>query len=259
MKRLKIHLISDVHLEYLSDLFKVQQLIPNNINQKTCCVLAGDIGYPNDILYEKFISSVKQKFNYVIIIAGNHEYYNRENRRVFDMNQIEQQIEKIANRNNCYFLNKSTVMIEGIKFIGCTFWSYIPVNRYVIVKERNEFSKIKPYFTPKHYNSLHFDHLSYISNELQLTPLNQPTIVVTHHAPSKYMIQKKYFNDPLNCCYYTNQHHLFSSPLSAWFSGHTHNSVIVNINGISSISNCVGYKDEHSFYNLYRSKLSIIC
>ena len=123
---LAIHLISDIHHEFLKNIVdvKVPYIINYNEKIKTVCILAGDIGHPHKKLYGDFISDLKKKFNYVIVIAGNHEYYSTKEQK-YTMEQIENQIEYICDKYGAFFLNKSTIIIENVKFIGCTLWSFI--------------------------------------------------------------------------------------------------------------------------------------
>lgn len=87
---------------------------------------------------------------------------------------------------------------------------------------------------------MHANQLGYIIETLK-NPNAPKTIVVTHHAPSYKMLDKK--NKTLNSYYATDLEHLFKPPLVAWFSGHTHVSkeITIGLNNIVSISNCFGY------------------
>lgn len=100
------------------------------------------------------------------------------------------------------------------------------------------------------YNFLHDMSVSWLKEQIKLTPSKEKVIIVTHHAPSIKMIDKKYHNDPLSHCYYSDLESLCKRPVIAWFSGHTHGSTSHYIGSVKSCSNCVGYKHEkNSRYN----------
>jgi len=38
----------------------------------------GDIGYPDSAVYKKYILDHAERFEHVIVVAGNHEYYRQQ-------------------------------------------------------------------------------------------------------------------------------------------------------------------------------------
>ena len=86
-----IRVVSDVHLEHYNTPPNFRDIITPGINDILC--LLGDIGNPYQELYESFITWCKQNFSIVLVIAGNHEYYNSS------LDSTNNLIEKICNRN----------------------------------------------------------------------------------------------------------------------------------------------------------------
>jgi hypothetical protein len=70
--------------------------------------------------YVNFLKHVKSKYKYVILVAGNHEYYHCENLGSKYREKIFLELKKICNDNNIIFLEKDSIVIENIKFIGTT-------------------------------------------------------------------------------------------------------------------------------------------
>jgi len=208
-----IQVCSDLHLEYNDitvDKFK-EIVIPS----ASILVLAGDIGNPYKKIYEDFISYCSENFEYVLLITGNHEYYNN------DIDLTNNKITYICNLyNNVKFLNNQAFEYDDILFIGSTLWSYIPPN-IDEVYQVNDYHKILN-FTPQVCNQLYTNNLNYISEKLQ----NNKCIIITHHAPSYKCISPEYINDPVNCCFANNLDYLFDHEnLVGWIYGHLHHNL----------------------------------
>lgn len=123
--KMLIRYISDIHLELL-DSAKIQEYINAiKLNGEDVCVLAGDIGQPNDL----FMNHISQIFPKMFIIAGNHEHYNTGR-------SVEQTTEFLANYYkkfpNISFLNNSVEYYKGYCFVGTTLWSHITMPNYEI-------------------------------------------------------------------------------------------------------------------------------
>ena len=63
--------------KYVSDLHLEKNHIRKIVANKPNVILAGDIGYPKEESYKKFIHDISYKFEKVFVISGNHEYDNR--------------------------------------------------------------------------------------------------------------------------------------------------------------------------------------
>lgn len=226
---MKIHLVSDLHLE-------MSKFHPIYLSKVDCdvLVLAGDIGAPFTRKYKNFIDLCSRTFKYVILVAGNHEYYNKKH----TIEQINEQIEKVASLySNIYFLQQKMVILEGIRFIGCTLWSN-PLNDTGLT---NDFTRINGLDEIK-YKQLHYSDklwLNHVINE----PFDGQTIVVTHHVPSFSLLNSKYTDTIMNSYYASNLDNLFEK-VNYWFCGHTHTSICKEINNCVCVINPYGYPSQ---------------
>ena len=78
---------------------------------------------------------------------------------------------------------------------------------------------------------------------------NSNCIVITHHVPSRSLIDEKYLKPsmlPYNQWFYCDMDKLFTSNIKCWFYGHTHMPCNKIINGISFLCNPIGYPDENT-------------
>ena len=239
-----VHLLSDIHLE-------LGKHIPTYLSKikADILVLAGDIGNPYDDKnkYANFIESCSKLFKHVILITGNHEYYSRSH----NMFEIDNKIEDIVkNYENVHFLQRKSIIIDNIRFIGCTLWS-LPLGNYSLI---NDFLKIK-YMSIPVYRQLFDTDLKYLKEELELhTDLK--TIVVTHHLPSYQLIDQKYKDDPCNCFFATNLEYLMDK-VDYWFCGHTHTATFKEINGCKCYINPHGYSFEKISDTMFNESLIV--
>lgn len=264
---MKIQHISDIHLEFCSTK-QLDYLFPNFGD---VLVLAGDIGYPCSEIYQKFIEKCSQLFKYVIIIFGNHEYYQLvKHNNSMTMEEIEnytsEYIKKFA---NVYLLKDSFVEINNVIFYGTTLWTDIPVEKAPIIEYlMNDYNNI---FISKNkllrvtdVTKMFWSQLNQMLNFLEKHKHdNKSIIIVTHHCPlynkytafnnlnnNKKRSMKNEFNDK-KFAYYNDLDELikeYGNIISAWIYGHTHIPCNIKINNMILTSNPKGYPQQ-----LYKS------
>ena len=92
---MSFYLISDLHTELLTEteldnlLNKLKE--QNTDVEKDILLLAGDIGNPRTQIYELFLRKISKIFKEkkIILIAGNHEYYDLKSKNCYDGDWIE--------------------------------------------------------------------------------------------------------------------------------------------------------------------------
>ena len=125
----QIQIASDIHLEYYKNIDNILKKLKPNKN--SILVLAGDIGKPRLPTYDQLLSWVSKNYKSVVLIAGNHEYYHSNKIYSHVLPTITELTKKY---DNIHFLENGSVMLDGIKFIGCTLWSdvYDGDDKYII-------------------------------------------------------------------------------------------------------------------------------
>ena len=109
---MKIRLLSDLHLEMRK--FAPLQMVFKK--KADVVILAGDIGNPYTDDYKKLIEYCSSTHEKVIVVCGNHEYYNKRT-----MSKIDSKIRQLcADEDNIHFLQTDSVIHNKVKFIGCT-------------------------------------------------------------------------------------------------------------------------------------------
>lgn len=254
------HIISDTHIDLLKNVNKLNDLtakyLKNNVNvnniilKNKILILAGDIGNPLIESYWNFLEDCASKYKHVIFITGNHEYYCKNLDIKYTIDEIDELIElRSSTIDNLHFLQKKSIILDDIQYIGCTLWTKISKNDEIMIsKSMNDYRQIykskNKLISADETSIIHDNHVKWLKNILK----NElPTIVITHHLPSLQLIDKKYrkYSD-INHAFYTNLENIFNSNIKLWVAGHTHMSKKVTINKVPIIVNPLGYIGENN-------------
>ena len=210
---MKIAIVSDLHLEF-------DTITLENTPNADVLILGGDICIADDMhhypdgggeivsqhqsrakMYREFFKQVSGSFKHVIQIAGNHEYYHHNWENTIPTLKTE-----ASKHSNFHFLEKDTITIENITFIGTTLWTNCNnrdpltefhlkshMNDYNVVRvSNNGYRKLQPIDTIKEHDRC----LDYIKNVIDNDRTKQ-YVVCTHHAPSRKSIHPRYSSDDL--------------------------------------------------------------
>lgn len=254
-----LQVLSDIHLEMRHG------HVPEIERHARFLALCGDIGRPFTPPYRQLLEQVSRKFEHVLLIAGNHCYYGRRNahyKRPKTMSDIERQIRELtAELPNVTFLQNSAVMLEGVRVLGTTLWTYVPPELRAEASYRmNDYalcyvdpaSPLGPpsLLTPEVTTALHQRAVSFLRRALD-EDTRTPTVILTHHAPTPRNTQHPRYNgDAMQCCYATNLEELMRAPVKAWIFGHTHFACDQVINSVRVVSSPVGYPHERDCQGL---------
>eukprot|EP01126_Amoeba_proteus_P023943 TRINITY_DN2405_c0_g4_i3.p1 TRINITY_DN2405_c0_g4~~TRINITY_DN2405_c0_g4_i3.p1 ORF type:complete len:387 (+),score=72.24 TRINITY_DN2405_c0_g4_i3:290-1450(+) len=134
---LEIQIVSDVHTEFVRDLTDIHEMM----NMKPVApylALLGDVGIYTSVTYEPFLAHCSKNFEHVFVLAGNHEYYGTE------VHGAKQKYVEICSRfPNVEWMDRKAVVVNGVKIIGCTLWSYVQEkNRLAVKQGLNDYNRI---------------------------------------------------------------------------------------------------------------------
>jgi predicted phosphodiesterase len=240
-----IQYLSDIHLEfYKGSIPKVDRLLLQIIPVAPICVLAGDIGYPFEETYRHFLSKLSAKFEHIVLIHGNHEYYQLGGNKGKSMQEIVQQTEAICEAlPNVHFLNDSYWDYQGVRFIGSVLWSELKDPQHLV----NDVNCI-PEFSMGLSNQLYSIHKTWLDNAI--SSADSDVVVVTHHLPSMELVAAQWKGHPVNQCFASDSDSLIRPPVKLWIYGHTHQPSDTVYQGIRCIANPIGYPGENPKPNL---------
>lgn len=240
---MKIQLLSDLHLEF--DIFNL------TANDADVIVLAGDIGEGHTGL-DWALNTIKNKP--VIYVLGNHEYYNHN--YTFLVNELKAK----AKNTNVSILENDDVIIDDVRFLGCTLWTDFNLNNNA------ELAKAYAYRAMSDYQAIRYNRdrllmpedtakanrasLTWLLKQLELT-VKEKTVVVTHHAPFTKSIAPMYKGNPLNPAFINDLEEILSvyTKPRLWLHGHCHNSFDYYLEDKRVVCNPKGYRRENKTFN----------
>lgn len=261
---MKIAYCSDLHLEF-------GDLVLKNEGKADVLVLAGDILVAEDLhrhdavtspyapishrwinaqRYRDFLSRVSGEFNQVVMVAGNHEFYDGDWPGHFDV-----LFDECGRYPNITFLERGMVTIGDVSFVGGILWTDMnrgnPLSLQVIQHGMSDFNVIrnnlKGYtkFRPAQAAEYHRDTLEYFRIVLE-GKWDHKYVVVSHHAPTSGSIHPNYLTGPyseLNGAYYSDlSDWILDRPqIKLWIHGHTHHTWDYMVGTTRVVCNPRGY------------------
>jgi len=231
--------------------------------------LLGDIGLCVQPLYREFLQSCAAKFRKVFVILGNHEFYR------FNVESTIATAEAICASNpNLVFMHRTSVLVEGVRVLGCTLWSNIKdekkaevgmmLSDYRVINIGVDPPEITPVEVDAEWkerqtmigkrrlevgdtHKWHLEEVEWLNAEIAQAKANGERVVVfTHHAPvwGYGDSSSDHLDSPIRSAFSTDLSHMFGEPIVAWCYGHTHWYNDLTMNGTRVISNPHGYPRE---------------
>jgi UDP-2,3-diacylglucosamine pyrophosphatase LpxH len=283
---MKFRIISDLHVEFYAHpqtlQTKLNKLYPQcdkTKNHDEILVIAGDLGVAGSGIskfsmneeYKSMLEYFAKKWNTVILVPGNHEYYDRD--RCCKLEHVDAMIEFECKKLGIIFLNKDVVKIKGtnkesIYILGCTLWSNASANAY---KGMND--KLRAILSHKELVSTHNEHKDWLETTIRSIQRKErdknpktsgqgycpKLFIITHHLPLQELTHPKYLTPKykaLNSAYASDLSHLIDSTnlhihqdklhhsICFWCCGHTHEMTKTTLKGIQFFINPMGYPRE---------------
>jgi predicted phosphodiesterase len=240
-----VSLLATMKLNILSDLHLGQGDLAPPANDADVVVLAGDIGRP-----AQAVAWASQLGKPVFYVAGNHEFYGGS------LEGAAAQLERLAAGTAIHVLYQGEQLIGNVRFLGCTLWTDFMLfgdgeRRQAAIEAAmrfmRDFSRIRlcdtapDLFTPQHAASLFQRHAAWLARKLA-KPHDGPTVVITHHAPSRGSIHPRFENSLVNAAFVSDAQYLLDGERAQlWIHGHTHDSFDYVLNGTRVVCNARGY------------------
>lgn len=249
---MKLLILSDLHLEHHA--FDVAPGGERIDAHADAVVLAGDINEGLEGLRWARLSFPDKR---IIYVAGNHEYYRQEwPRHLSDMRALAAEL-------GIDFLERDSVVIDGVRFLGATLWTdfllhgpeQMKPSMHMASARMNDYSLIRLPKSPKDYAPYYSYHskklvpqltleqhqmaVQWLQRELPSAP-SMRTVVVTHHAPHPRSMPAGSLGDMLAPVYASDLEALMGQA-AVWIHGHVHDSFDYELHGTRIISNPRGY------------------
>lgn len=248
---MKIQIASDLHLEHIED----EDVDFSDILNPSADVLAlcGDIITYDSPLLQPFLEWCSSNFTFVLWVPGNHEYYTCDSLSYNELNLLYSYI--CSHFSNVFFMNKRSILVNNVLFIGCTLWSRIPGTHATQIESvlrdyRYIYTMSGERLTVEEVNHLFDHHFTYICKELSAAKaLGYVPVVLTHHAPASTETSAPCYDESPHKYAFSTDIHVAELPCvpRLWVFGHTHYNVHhkQHANGYELVSNQFGYDGEH--------------
>ena len=241
---MKIHLLSDLHLEFRRTCNQCFQLADVGAD---VLVLAGDIDTKlNGVRWA--MAQAERLSMPVLYICGNHEYYGERYGRLLQKMRVE------SAGSGVHVLENDRIVLHGVTFLCCTLWTDFALSGAHRVGEvmtrlresMNDFRKIR--VPPRHRRwdpvdaqRAHLSSRRWLEAELR-QPTDGPVVVVSHHAPSAHSIPEDRRDDDYASAYASDLSTLAGlDRVDLWLHGHVHAPADYHWCGVRVVCNPAGY------------------
>lgn len=216
-------------------------------------VLAGDICPAWNPLFKYFLRWCSQRWHRVIFVPGNHEYRNKKRKTILDADLY---MNSVCNKfpNVTFLQNGMSYCLSGtcIRFVGATLWSHIDeAIWHKAAKKKGDCQLI--YYnslfetqvaTPAFLTALHSVHKTLLSYALHPMYFGEIVVAVTHHMPTKKMLEEEYVGETWHTFYASDDDDLFFPNVAFWICGHGHRAAHYRaLSGTQIVMNARGYND----------------
>jgi predicted phosphodiesterase len=234
---MRLHVLSDLHLEQ-------DPVVPPGV-EADVIVLAGDVGNgTRGVDWARNWADGRP----VLYVAGNHEFYGHSLPDLID------DLREAAAGSSVYVLENDEVILDGIRFLGCTLWSDFEFGgreqraEAMAFCERvvNDYEQIS--FGPGGRALAARDTLKchQVSRRWLETMLARPydgkTVIITHHAPLIRRVPPLPELRALAGAFASDVTDLMGGDrVAMWIYGHTHRVADLTLRGTRVLSNPYGY------------------
>lgn len=220
---LRTYLCGDLHLEFFRG--DGRELVFETLPDAEAIVVAGDLNVAEDV--PASLDLLAERYEHVIYVAGNHDYYHSMLERVDELRAG-------VTNPRVHWLEDSAVEVGGVRFVGSTLWfSSHETDLEHILSDFHCIAGLRGWVHDKSRRSLEYLHRE----------VTAPSVVVTHHLPSRRSVVPRYEHDPTNCffvCPEAEQVITERRP-RLWVHGHSHDSLDYRIGPTRVVCNPYGY------------------
>jgi predicted phosphodiesterase len=237
---MKINILSDLHLS-------TGPLVRPRTDADVV-ILAGDIARPGEAIAWARGFDVP-----VVYVLGNHEFFGGS------IDGTVEEARRLCAGTHVHFLDEDELVIGNVRFLGTTLWTNFKLfddeqsndSAKEQARERlRDFNRIRTsaaaatIFTPDDSIALYAQQSNWLDDRLKAAYAG-PTVVITHHAPTRHSIHPRFAGSLLNACFVSNLQGLLGEDrVQLWVHGHTHDSFDYVVNGTRVVCNPRGYARE---------------
>ncbi len=240
---MRIQVASDLHLELLPEDLRVELLVDPHPDAELL-ILAGDI--------HTGVEAIRHFRNWpvpVLYVAGNHEFYGQT------WEDVRASLREATAGTSIQILDNDACVIGGVRFLGTTLWTDFAVDSARPAPSAMELAGtyLKDFFeihtrsaeastgriTPALMLADHLASRTWLEGELRREFIGK-TVVISHHAPHRLSVHRKYVGHPLTPAFASDLSELMYRT-DLWIHGHAHDSFDYQVGRCRVVSNPAGY------------------
>lgn len=259
---MKLFVCSDLHLEMDP---AWDPYLEREVPDADVAILAGDIDSP----FASSVAWARQRITQwmpTVLVAGNHEAYRHDLSSELERGLRVGAEPPKPGHHATYCLENSAVLMGDVRILGCTLWTDFELytspdqsqkEREIQIADAmesaahamNDFRAIRHttadgqtyQWSPPASRRTHLASRAWLEAMLR-RPHDGPTVVVTHHAPSKRSLSARYKGSILSPAFASNLEDLIlGTQPDLWVHGHMHNSSDYQLGRTRVICNPSGY------------------
>ena len=210
---MRFHLVSDLHLDFWDD--KGQSFL-DNLDPQDCStlVIAGDLGEGPFLLEwgEHIFRTLCRKYNHVIYVAGNHEYYNSDFETMnLHFKALDEEFP------NLIYLENNQAIVEGVIIAGTTLWFRNTPMNALYENRLADFDLIQDFRDQVYVRNV--EAMEFLRDR----SVRGTELVITHHLPTTLSVNKRYATAPTNLYFLCDvSETMLDLEPKVWVHGHTH-------------------------------------
>jgi Icc-related predicted phosphoesterase len=242
---MKAWVFSDLHLEH-----NPPWPLPG-IPKADVCICAGDISNKGLVMSISMLGETVSRHMPVIFVPGNHEFHGSS-----IIEGSRDGALRAKDYPNVHLLNRNAASVLGFRFLGATLWTDFQLfgfgvpAMYDAQNAMRDYREIKyskhPFrrFSTHQSLAMHHQDSNFLRSSLRESS-GEPTIVVTHHAPSILSVPPELLDDPLTPAYASRfEPCIMRYQPRLWVHGHIHKKSDYMIGNTRVVCNPHGYPDE---------------
>jgi len=257
-----VHYCSDLHLDFYmkpyNSNFKYFYKQYFNDASGQVLIIAGDISHYNTQIRD-FLKFVHRYFAHIIIVTGNHEFYNVSKGQRAQYTSLYSKFDELrtllADLPYVHFLDGTSITIDSIKFAGAMGWYDCS---YYYRLSQGLYSETMLSHWINYTNDAR--NIPTLNNPLDLFAIERPKllaalstspdVMVTHFCPisDPVAIERAHVLDRGTGYYCFDSTTLGFAPI--WIHGHMHSAYSFTHNSTTHMRNPLGYPAESRSFSL---------
>jgi len=223
-----IQVLSDLHVEFGERKVHIPVKAP-------ILALLGDIGNLLADRYKELIVTCSQRWEHVVIVLGNHEYYEHD---IWTL--LEETKKTFKDLHNVHILDNEFIVLHGYEIVGSTLWaSYGSMDKDKRVKDFKSIKGINVDLVNQMHDFSVDKIIKMTRRKRPRAPKRQekvyPVILLTHFGP---------FDNTGKIDKHLLTNIVVGSRIRLWAFGHEHKSFDEIFLDTTLLSNPLGYPDE---------------